>query len=211
MKKLFAPVLIVFLFLALTACGGAEEPAPGPDGPPPPDLGLFERGVAADGVYTNDFAFLSFSLPPGWEFATEEQLNAAMGISPETAKDADRYRTALAGLDAIRDMVAMDPVSMNSVVVEFFPLSGAPDTDEASFLANIKESGALGEGSYTYTDGEDAVFGMNTFRTMRLLFQYEGLFIEQYYYLTRVDNFMLVITAGCADNSNPYSFMHYFE
>ncbi|MGE4352629.1 MAG: hypothetical protein AB7D36_00910 [Oscillospiraceae bacterium] len=66
------------LALLFSACGGesTESPSPSPTETVSPE---FETGILSDTAYENSFLGLRYTLPEGWQFATEDEKDELAG------------------------------------------------------------------------------------------------------------------------------------
>lgn len=139
MKKLFCILLTIAMLLSLCACGKdtakddddndnirgtittdpTETTAPGnqqPDNTPE-----FSLGKTSGGTYTNDFLGLTFNLPIGWTFYTDEQILAANNLAFSYTDEQIQER--LKNAPIIYDMFATDPTTNSSVNVNMEKLT----------------------------------------------------------------------------------------
>ena len=71
MKKLLGMAIILTLFLSGIGCSGLYQGAP-------------KRGTVTDGVYTNDFFKLSFTIPEGWSVYSDQEFYENFNVSLPT-------------------------------------------------------------------------------------------------------------------------------
>ena len=70
MKKVLAVILCFGMTLLLASCRGHREKIYAGE----PEETVIERGHWLSGVYTSEFAALTFPLPDGWQIVDEETL-----------------------------------------------------------------------------------------------------------------------------------------
>ncbi|HOP12318.1 MAG TPA: hypothetical protein PK629_12600 [Oscillospiraceae bacterium] len=75
MKKVATVVLLLFLSFSVLGCSSGLY-----KGPP-------KRGTVSDGVYTNDYFKLSFTIPEGWNFYSDEDFYNLLNYSAPTDED----------------------------------------------------------------------------------------------------------------------------
>ncbi|HNX15007.1 MAG TPA: hypothetical protein PK854_01745 [Oscillospiraceae bacterium] len=81
MKKIVVLTLILFLIVLILACSsGIYSGSP-------------KRGTVADGVYTNDYFKLSFTIPEKWGVYSDEEVYKNFNISLPTDEDLTNSKT----------------------------------------------------------------------------------------------------------------------
>lgn len=131
MKKLFCILLTIAMLLSLCACGKdtakddddndnirgtittdpTETTAPGnqqSDNTPE-----FSLGKTSGGTYTNDFLGLTFNLPTGWQFYSDEQILALNNIVGDYIDES--IAEQLKNANIIYDMYAINHSNGNSI------------------------------------------------------------------------------------------------
>lgn len=85
MKNLFKLFLVITLGLTVSACSKTDD-VKEDDEQEVEQEEIFEnyvRGVWTDGVYSNEFTGISFTLPEGWTLATDEELLSMIDTTNE--------------------------------------------------------------------------------------------------------------------------------
>lgn len=96
------------------------------------------RGVIdPNNVYTSEYADITFKLPEGWVYSTDEQIAALMNVGVESlSEDGDRLAKILEQT-ALYDMVANDQTKGTSVMVMFE--KALLNVNEEYYLNNVKK------------------------------------------------------------------------
>lgn len=143
MKKQISLILALIMLLGLLAgCGGGDvggtisDPANSPENTPKEvkdeteaedETGAEDEGkeidlgsISGGAVYTNDFAGLTFALPEGWSFATEEELAEMMSVGAETVFGEDKQKLVEYAIEStVYDMSAYSADLSQNLMVMF--------------------------------------------------------------------------------------------
>ena len=120
MKKLFAALLCLCLLFTCAALG-EDDP----------------KGTYQDNVYTNTTAGLTFTLPEGWTFTSQEDLLAMLDTASDLS-DNEAYQQALEEGKETVIMAATETLTGNNINI------GMSLLDEATYAY----FGAIGEETY---------------------------------------------------------------
>lgn len=93
--KRYAVISIVLVLAVLAGCGGGSGSA-----------GSYEPGVLAGDTYTNQYIGYSFTLPAGWSYATQDELDAMMEAGSELLNDNQKAGLEYSKMATIYDMFA---------------------------------------------------------------------------------------------------------
>lgn len=172
----------------------------------------FERGTVDGQVYTSEFAGLRFTAPDGWEYASEEEILAIMGLGVE-AVGADDMVLELMKLTTIYDAQAADPeTGMNlTIMYENIPAYGLDPASftEEQYAESVKEITTGVDGiTYTYSEPEYVTLGGGSYLKLTATGYYEiyGMQAEQAMYFRRIGDFMMsIIVSSGLDTADPAS------
>ena len=78
-----------------------------------------ERGVWKDNVYSNEFADITFKLPTGWVYSSDEEIAEMMNIGVDALDEDSEALAKLIEQTSVYDMVSNDPSTGASVMVMF--------------------------------------------------------------------------------------------
>jgi len=117
---------IIAAGLSFTACNRNELP-PEPIGGQPNGVVESVRGYWSDGVYTNEFANLTFRLPNGWNYVSREQLDEMTANAQASPNNPDPNS------ERFFEMIARAESGETSIVMVFEPLS--PSEIQANYSA----------------------------------------------------------------------------
>lgn len=189
-SKILAIVLsLILVLITLTACGDetvneaenktvAEEIA---------------RGVIDENnVYTSEFADITFKLPDGWVFSTDEQIASMMNVGVDILEDQKDNVAEIIEQTALYDMVANDQTNGTSVMVMFEkPLL---NVNEEYYLNNVKEGlEAVTEFNYEVSDEiTTETVGGQEYKTLSAKVP-EYNMVQKYYAVKKGDYFVDII------------------
>lgn len=176
MKKLLAIALVLVMVLA-TGCGGEGK-------------FVFEKGSIKDNVYTNKAADVTFTLPEGWSFSTQEVLDGLMSqageiVGEDAAEMAELttvYDCMAASLDAAANIIFMyenTALSDNAAISENDYAQAVIDGLVAAGI-----SYKLGECNYITIDDKDYYSFITTVDLGEAT-------LEQRYLIRKLDDYML--------------------
>jgi len=80
MRKRVISIFLLLLIFSVLGCSGLYSGSP-------------KRGTVTDGVYTNDYFKLSFTIPEGWSFYSDEEFNKNFNYSAPTDEDLSNTQT----------------------------------------------------------------------------------------------------------------------
>lgn len=202
MKK----VLIILLALSIAACvftgcqnQQAEETSALSGGTIIRRNSQILGTISDDGSYFNEFLSLGFTLPEGWVFADQAELDMMMGGSiGSTYGGDDDDESALIEYSfnsTIYDMMASNPVTAESVVVMFVNtarFSGGVGMSEEDYLSALKENLSANEDMpYVIGDTEEKTIAGTDYMAMEAEIAGKGVY--QSYYIRRVDKYMVCL------------------
>ena len=152
MKRFWMTALCFVLMLALlTACGTSEL-----------DMNVV-MGTVSDGVYTNEYAELTFSPTSDWTFYDDSSLYEMMDISEDSVDTESRKQNVLSRTQTLYTMMAMDEIGANLIVgFENLTLSTDGTSYSGEDYANELVAQCTASG-YTFGDITTTTIGGNTY------------------------------------------------
>lgn len=172
MKKWFAVILCFALVLPMTACGKQREKNYAEE----PEELVIERGTWKDGIYTSDFAELTFLLPEGWQIIDEATLE-------------ETYTNDV----TICDMACQkNDEGTSQVIVTYEDLLKTKGTYAVTEEEYLEEAAALYTNyGFTVTNSEDVELSGNTYRKLGLYAGSEGEELRIYFVVRKIGHYML--------------------
>lgn len=171
----------------------------------------FVAGTVESGVYTSEFAGLSYTPPEGWSLVEREQAMEKLKLPEESFADPgktySRYTT-------LCEMYAMpNPADGSSVYILVDNLaghSGGKDMTEDQYLQQLcAPKAGKDEANLTYGDPFDVVVAGQTFRAVES--DVSGLGFWQRYYVRRIGSSMYVIVTSDINQPNQEAFTACFS
>lgn len=189
MKKTLAFILAVSMALCmLTGCSGQEKTKT-------PD---FSVGVTTETAYTSEFSSLSFTLPEGWDFATQEELETMMGAGSEAIYGEDPSAAVKYSLaSTVYDMMAYSADGASNIIVMYENLArypGGTKLTEEEYLQLMSDQLTSMDG-YDYTIGDTSSVTLGSYDYTSLVAQLAAgeQSINQQYCVRRVGSYILAI------------------
>ncbi len=185
MKKFWMTALCFVLAMALlTACGTSEL-----------DMNVV-MGSVSDGVYTNEYAELTFSPASDWTFYDDSSLYEMMDISEDSVDTESRKQNVLSRTQTLYTMMAMDEIGANLIVgFENLTLSTDGTSYSGEDYANELVAQCAASG-YTFGDITTTTIGGNTYYQAVGTVEESGYDMIQAFLVRRIDDYMcfLIIT-----------------
>lgn len=172
----------------------AEQAAAGEEG------AALSRGIWEDGVWRSEFTGLSFTLPDGWQVATDEEIAQLMQISLDAMGEQGAALTPeMLEQVSIYDMMAVDPVTNTNVVLGFEKLAAQPLSRMISGEVYLERMKAMLEdvepGVYTFGEIYQQNVGAGDYAALSGGFEQYGTVVEQYYYARKIGDYIFFIIA----------------
>jgi hypothetical protein len=171
-----------------------------------------QRGTWDGGIYENTFAGIRFAAPEGWYVASDEEIAALMGQAADLFTDEQKWVAESAKLTTIYDMMAQDPETMTNVAVMFenLSVSGGLNVTEEDYLEIVTtQLSAMETLDYTFEEpGETSIGGVSYDTVMAYE---ENNDITQYYMVSRVDNYMVVLLITLTGDTEIGDILAYFK
>ena len=194
MKKILAMLLVLLMAVGMVACGNGTGGTS-----QQPENTNFVRGEWTDNLYVNEFLNLKFTLPEGWNKASDEEIAEMMGLATEFAAGDSSYSTAYNDAKNVYDMVAQDTTNGTNIIVmaENLALSvGGTSYDEKAYADTVSQQLAAQENlDYTFAEepSEISIDG-ETYLILKATL-YDGQMCQNYL-MRRVGKYMetIVIT-----------------
>ncbi len=176
-------------------------------------LSKIQRGETTDSTYTNAALGVTFEIPDGWTFYTDEEIAAIMNISADLWKDEDLINNA--NVSSIIDFMAVQTASGNSVnlSIENLKASGNAGISVKEYIEASKKliREQLTGATYTFDDDTDVTLGDKTYTRLSATCSYSGVTMKQYLYIRKVGSHMVVITATSTNGTNANVFEKMFS
>lgn len=189
--KVVLLVLVTLLAVSFTGCSTKSMTAE--------DVALV-KGTWEGSVYTNTFAGFTYTLPSGWVAATDAEVLEWMDLDPDLLNDEEAYLKALTEDLTVYDFLVQNETTFSSINVLFENLElsflGTTYTEE-EYADVIAET--LEEDDYSVGEYEEITIAGGTYLKVPATVTYEGVTVQQNYYVKRQDKFMVVILATCFD------------
>lgn len=156
-----------------------------------------ERGKWENNVYTNNFANITFKLPEGWAYSSDEQIAQMMNIGVELLNEDQQDLAKIAEQTSLYDMVANDPSTGASVMVMFEKTALKVNTD---FYINKLKTGLEQVDSINYTiDDEIKTEKVGTEEYTVLTTTVPNYKMVQKYYIKQEGNYFIDILITYVD------------
>lgn len=202
MKKTIKSLLIIFLIASmlfvLTGCGKEEEKTiddnTANEQPAQEQKVEFSMGEWNNNVYTNDFLGLTFNLPEGWTYSSDEQIAEMMNLGAEFLNDDQKVAAEVAKLTSAYYMVANDPNTGNSVSI----ISEKPAMEFTTeyYLNQVKtQLGAVESMSYEIGDISKEKVAGREYDIITATTTISGIEFTQKYYVYKMDKYFVSIIA----------------
>ncbi|MCQ2386609.1 MAG: DUF1795 domain-containing protein [Clostridia bacterium] len=183
MKKTVACVWVLLLAFVLSFTG-CLFPDDGKDMP-------YRKGTVKDGVYQSEFACLTFTLPEGFSFFTEEELSALTSLAREEGEDNQ------AG--TLTDFMAKNDQTGASVSLCFEKDGGKTPQD---FLTGLKDE-LSSSADYTFSENREVTFAGSLSVQTQAEAAYGKSTVYQMIFVSGMgDGYMMTVTLTSPDASD---------
>ncbi len=200
MKKLVSVLLVLATFVCLLAACDTPK-------------ATMKRGEKTATAYKNEVLGLTFNLPSGWRFYTDEEIAQAMNVTAEMFKDEKLIESSK--VTTVMDFMAIDPATGNNInlSIENLKASGNASMSVEKYAEisqkNIKEQ--LPDATYTFKDLTTAKLGNTEYTFMEAECSYSGVKMTQYMYLKKEGIHMVLITCTAVNGADRASFEALFS
>ena len=170
--------------------------------------GSFTRGKVEDNVYSNEFSGLTFEIPDGWTILSDEEISDTMSAGLEaggSSMDADTILNT-----TTYDCIASDMSTGESFAFIFEDVSrysGGMTIDDYINAAKLATSYSMPDMNIDWhVDGEkDTLCGVEfDVFSMEVELENYGVSVNQDYYVTEKDGYMVVITYSSGLSSGSF-------
>ena len=207
-------VCLVLVALVLTGCGTEDiknkvETIINEEKEAAEEEKVFERGKWEDNVYKNEFANITFKLPEGWTYSSDEEIAEMMNIGVEALNDNQQAMSKLAEQTSVYDMVSNDPNTGASVMVMFEKPLMKVSTD---FYIDKLKTGLEEVDSIDYTIGDvttESIAGEEYTVLTTTVPAYN--MVQKYYIKTEGNYFIDVLVTYIESLTEPSSIMNNFQ
>lgn len=141
----------------------------------------YAAGVWTDNVYTNESLGMTFPLPEGWQYGTQEELAAMMGSGQEVTGYTDEE---LSATDPIYDLYIYNNSTGASIMMMAEDMSVYGDISAEEYLESVSsELGAFEDQGITYqvSGMEPLTIGKTEFVSFDASAEYQGVPVYQQY------------------------------
>ena len=188
MKRFFAIVICLAMTLTLlTGCGSKEL-----------DMNTV-MGSVSDGVYTNEYADLTFSPGSDWTFYDDSELLEMMDISESSVDTESKRQNILSRVQTLYTAMALDEVGAN-IIIGFENLTLS--TDGTSYSAEDYANEIVAqctESGYTFGDVVAIEIGGNTYYEAVGSVEESGYDMTQAFLARRIGDYMCFIIITTID------------
>jgi|GEM_PF-3979901 len=166
------------------------------------------RGTWTDNVFTNEFSDLKFTLPDGWDKATDEEMAAIADV------DIDELTNMKS--QVIYDMMCEDPQTASRILVDYENLSlsigGTKYTEEEYLDAGTDLlSELLADYTLTFGEYEKETICDNTYTSLKVNLKSSDNSMIQTYFVRKYGNYMIVIIVTTSEDESIDSIMPNFS
>ena len=197
MKKRIALCLVLVLLLTCAACGNVQDTLDGLAEQVGQEVNKeLARGTIAGNVYTSEFVDMTFTKPETWTFATDEEIAQTMKIGMALMKDPNAYQKAISKMATIFDMMVIDSATGTniSILYENLAVTGNTGMHEDAYIEATKSLlQAQVNAEYVFGETSDIELSGDAYRRMSFIATYDGVQMEQIYYVRAMDKYMHVI------------------
>ncbi len=188
MKRILTAVLcFVMATVLLVSCGSDEL-----------DMDTV-MGTVSGGVYTNEYADLTFSPTSDWTFYDESELLEMMDLTEDSVNTASKRQNALSRVQTLYTAMAMDEIGAN-IIIWFENLTMS--TDGTSYSAEDYANEIVAQcttSGYTFGDVVTIEIGGNTYYEAVGSVEESGYDMTQAFLARRIDDYMCFIIITTID------------
>ena len=207
MKKLLFSVILLFTIAAVfSGCQSEIEYPP------------LERGSISENTYHSDYSGLNFTLPDtNWQFSTDEELANMMSISVDALNNIGLNTSQeMMELTTIYDMSAINPFTGSNVIVLYENLAasiGGMQYNEEDYINTVNDY--LSQASYyenlSFGEITEVTVSGHTYFSQEQTATISGIPVAQYYFVRKIDNYMLSIVVTVFSDDDIESIMSNFS
>lgn len=208
MKRIFACLLAAVMLLSLTACNeiiaGVESGVQDAIQDAGQELNKsVTRGVISGDIYSSTYSGISFTKPSGWRYLTEAELSETMNAGADIL-DQESFEQALASMMCVYDMMVMDDTTGNNIIVSYenLTLSNSTNITPENYIKAVEQQLSAQSG-FSITPGQKqtvTLSGSNYYRAGYTI-SYSGMEMSQYYYVRKLDKYMLGMIITVVDGT----------
>lgn len=198
-KKSIAFTAMVLVAALLAGCSSASGYVP---------------GVLNGDTYSNDYLNYSFTLPEGWSYATQDELDEMMADADDLISEDMKEGYEYGKLATIYDMMAMDEYGRNIIVMldNLKMYLGGTGTDEEQYIESLNSQLTDLSEDVTYQlVGEaydiDALGRQWKVQTVEIV----GYGVYQTYCISRLDHYMIAVIISSDDMVDITDLSDYFS
>lgn len=176
-----------------------------------PEIQISKGDVDAD-TYSNDFTGLTFHLPEGWKYATDEQIAELMGIAADILCQDEEYLQAIADLTTVYDMKADGPDNSSVMVLyENLSVTGNAGMSEETYISALSQQlNAVNMGHEVSEETEYVNICGEDYACMATTLSANGISLAQNYYLRALGDYMVCIIITAISPTQPDTLLSCF-
>lgn len=151
------------------------------------------RGTVEGDTYTSEFAGITFTLPEGWIFGTDQELAELMNMTADTMAEEGQGMTAeMMKQQTIFDMMAKDPATGNNVLVQIENLAASMSTNmTVEQYVDVTIESTAGLAGYDFAVGETSAKTLSGQEYTYLPIHENTYGFDQNLFVRKVDKYMV--------------------
>lgn len=174
------------------------------------DSSGFQRGTVENGVYTSEFAGLTFTAPEGWEYASDEYIASLMNIGLDVTGNNNDFTKAMLEQTTIYDALCMEKSTGKNIIIAYENIAKeVPDASTFTvdeYLDAVEVQLLASSSMICNKNGnrERVIIGGEEYVKQAFFTEYAQTDIktEQVYYARKVGNFMLGFIMSSGNTSD---------
>lgn len=202
MKKFLSAILAILMLLTVCGCGSSDNTTDADKAPE------FTIGEWNGNVYTNEFAGLTFNMPGGWTYASEEELVELMGLALDITVEDNEVLQKIAELSNSYALYASNATETNNVQILFenLAVTGNKEMTAEQYLdvvcSQLESTYSSMGFTCTLGDRETLKLGSSEYIMVDITAEYSGISVQQTYAVRKVDKYMasIVFSAESAES-----------
>jgi hypothetical protein len=167
---------------------------------------VLSRGIFQDGVYTNQYAGLVFTLPDGWLMKTDQEMADELGVSVDAYNDPEKWGELADKEKKTYDAIFYDTNTDSLVTISLLNLPLVCQGRLPSKVDYIKSCITHLE---LDTEPFEKMIGSKAYTGMLIYDEQYG--VNRYAFAKRQDKFMLIVTVNIGDDVNLDDILGCFE
>ena len=199
MKRLTAILLSILMIFLFASCGAEDILQSVAD----EQNKAITRGTIDGNIYTSEYAAITFTKPETWTYSTDEQIAEAMNVGADLL-DQSKFQESITDMVSVYDMMVSDPTTGTNIYVSYENLKLTNNTTISldGYLDSL-ESQYTSQSIFEVTIGDrvDATIGEQSYKRASYVMNYNGIEMDQYAYVRKINSFMSVIIVTVCDDT----------